>query len=91
LTVNQIPSHAHDLGVKVTTNNGDSSAEADQIVVNWSSAKHFSEYNGGKTGGGKGHTHTISDSGEQITNSAGSTSLSLLQPYITCYMWKRTA
>lgn len=91
LTVNQIPLHSHDLGVKVTTNNGDSSAEADQITVNWSNAKHFSEYNGGKTGGGQGHTHTISASGQQTTSSAGSTSLSLLQPYITCYMWKRTA
>ena len=91
LTVNQIPSHSHDLGIKVTTNNGDSSAEVDQIAVNWSNAKHFSEYYGGKTGGGKGHTHTISASGQQTTSSAGSTSLSLLQPYITCYMWKRTA
>lgn len=71
LTINQIPSHSHDLGVKVTSNNGDSSAEADQIAVNWSSAKHFSEYNGGKTGGSQAHNN--------------------LQPYITCYMWKRTA
>lgn len=71
LTINQIPSHSHDLGVKVTSNNGDSSAEADQIAVNWSSAKHFSEYYGGKTGGSQAHNN--------------------LQPYITCYMWKRTA
>lgn len=31
-----------------------------------------------KTGGGQGHTHTIAAN-------------SNLQPYITCYMWKRTA
>lgn len=91
LTVNQIPSHAHDLGVKVKTNNGDSTAEADQVAVNWSNDKHFSGYNGGKTGGGQGHTHTISASGKQTTGSGGTTSLSRLQPYITCYMWKRTA
>ena len=25
------------------------------------------------------------------TNTAGSTTLNNLQPYVTCYMWKRTA
>ena len=43
----------------------------------------------GKTGGGKGHIHTIAGSGQQTTSSGGSTSVSLLQPYITCYIWKR--
>ena len=35
----------------------------------------------GGNGGGKAHTHTLPN-----TNSSSS-----LQPYITCYMWKRTA
>ena len=35
----------------------------------------------GRSGGDNGHTHTLPD-----TPSASS-----LQPYITCYMWKRTA
>lgn len=51
-------------------------------------------------GGSKGHTHTlgnhahsltINGSGELKTGSSGSANLDNLQPYITCYMWKRTA
>lgn len=51
-------------------------------------------------GGSKGHTHTlgnhthsltINGSGELKTGSSGSTNLDNLPPYITCYMWKRTA
>ena len=40
------------------------------------------------SGSGSSHTHTV----PAATSAAGgSTSLSTLQPYITCYMWKRTA
>lgn len=35
----------------------------------------------GRSGGDNGHTHTLPDT----------PSTSSLQPYITCYMWKRTA
>ena len=39
------------------------------------------------TGGGGSHNHSLSGN----TGNAGSTAQSVLQPYITCYMWKRTA
>lgn len=86
LTINEIPAHNHAWKYASTAQSGSST---------WGSAGQGSTGSAndviGNTGGGKGHTHTISASGQQKTNSAGSTSLSLLQPYITCYMWKRTA
>ena len=50
--------------------------------------REFSYY-GGISGGSKHATDTSLIYGN--TNNGGSTSASVLQPYITCYMWKRTA
>lgn len=40
------------------------------------------------SGSGSAHTHSVPAAN---TAEGGSTSLSMFQPYITCYMWKRTA
>lgn len=37
------------------------------------------------------HTHSIASSGGGTSGNAGQTGSTNLQPYITCYMWKRTA
>lgn len=50
--------------------------------------REFSYY-GGISGGSKHATDTSLIYGN--TNNGGSTAASVLQPYITCYMWKRTA
>lgn len=50
--------------------------------------REFSYY-GGISGGSKHATDTSLIYGN--TNNGGSTAASILQPYITCYMWKRTA
>ena len=50
--------------------------------------REFSYY-GGISGGSKHATDTSLIYGN--TNNGGSTSASVLQPYIACYMWKRTA
>lgn len=42
----------------------------------------------GSTGSGSSHTHSVPAA---TTAAGGSTGMSLLQPYITCYMFKRTA
>lgn len=91
LTVNQIPEHTHDIWQ--TSGGSAQSVEANALSVAtaWSKTLRNVENFAKSTGGGQGHIHTISASGQQTTSSAGSTSLSLLQPYITCYMWKRTA
>lgn len=86
LTVNEIPAHNHDWKYASSAQSGSSTWGSAGVGASGSANDVI-----GNTGGGKGHTHTISASGQQTTNSAGSTSLSLLQPYITCYMWKRTA
>lgn len=91
LTVDQIPAHTHDIW---QTNGGSAqSVESNALsgATAWSKTLRNVENFAKSKGGGAGHTHTISASGQQTTNSAGSTSLSLLQSYITCYMWKRTA
>lgn len=95
LTVDQIPSHSH---IKYAFGSwGSSSYNRTRIGAgvyigkDQGNPQYEDETNDttGKTGGGKGHIHTIAGSGQQTTRSGGSTSVSLLQPYITCYIWKR--
>ena len=50
-------------------------------------SSHFHDFTTNGTGGGGGHTHSI----PAHSHTASSGSVSTLQPYITCYMWKRTA
>lgn len=80
LTVNQIPAHSH---TYVDDSNG-----TDLIKQGTGTAIVLVKGRGGspesatsRTGGGQAHSHS------QGATGAGST----LQPYITCYMWKRTA
>lgn len=91
LTINQIPAHTHD--VWQTSGGSAQSTEANALsgATVWSrnlrNVPNFAK----SEGGGAGHSHTIDASGQQTTSTVGSTALSLLQSYITCYMWKRTA
>lgn len=55
-------------------------ASGNSIGVPYPNGSDFKPYTG-ENGGGKGHTHTNPDT---ATSSS-------IQPYITCYMWKRTA
>ena len=48
---------------------------------------HVHTFTTGNTGSGNGHTHSI----PAHNHTASSNSASSLPPYITCYMWKRTA
>lgn len=85
LTINEMPKHTHNMPSRYALEPGGGSQEfgggsATSKLVTMDSA-----------GGGAGHSHTITASGQQTTSTVGSTALSLLQPYITCYMWKRTA
>ncbi len=82
LTVNQIPAHQHKGYYQPKAlsagggNNGWFRDGASAISSGYVTAT---------TGGGQGHTHTLSNHTHTIGD--GST----IQPYITCYMWKRVS
>ena len=81
LTTSSNGAHTHSVGYYSPT------FGAGSYPVNTTSTAGFNEktYNTNSAGA---HTHSVSGN----TGSKGSgTAMSLLQPYITCYMWKRTA
>lgn len=86
LTINEIPSHTHKMKVRPASSPGD--YYGDPSMTN---AKAGNITNGGdttSTGGGKGHTHSIPSHTHTVGNTGSSSNV---QPYITCYMWKRVS
>ena len=85
LTIDEIPSHSHELSV-----NGNSNASGYVSYKLTSSAGEVLASTSA-SGGGQGHTHPISTTSTN-TGSAGSsspTSINVQDPYITVYMWRR--
>jgi hypothetical protein len=77
LTINQIPSHTHTYA--------DASAWSGNMRDNGDAstwAGNIASGTTGSTGGGQGHTHSTPNHQHTV---------STLQPYITCYMFKRIA
>lgn len=95
LTVNELPAHTHSLstGGNVLAMNASSGqtqygwqmASGGWWNSNWKECASIAS-----TGGGASHSHGNTGAATPGTTSA-SVSSSTLQPYITCYMWKRTA
>ena len=79
LTLNEIPSHRH----QENTNNFAWKANSSilQKGTSWNASTSQTLYTG-YAGGGKGHTHGFT--GTQAT-------IETMPPYLTVYMWKRTA
>ena len=98
LTTAQMPSHSHGAGTLATNSTGSHTHNLKNQKTTWGASSgnkvlidatsgYTAVTNKATTSAGA-HTHTVSGS----TASAGSGSAhSNLQPYITCYMWKRTA
>lgn len=83
LTIAELPGHQHELlnynenGYTTSTFTNNSTPGYDKIGFTGNVMTTF-------TGSNQPHSH-----GD--TGSAGATTVSVVQPYITCYMWKRTA
>ena len=81
ISVNQMPSHKHKT-VQGYDNGG--TASNDGFVYSMKSNGNHGSYDWlmSNTGGGQSHSHSFTGIAQDI---------STIQPYITCYMWKRTA
>lgn len=94
LTIEQIPSHDHDifnynpaLPEEYSEKKNTFGVSAD-VITPFKTA--WAKMNMTSTGGGKSHSHTLNSHTHSVPAS-DSKSTDVRQPYITCYTWKRTA
>jgi len=95
ITVAQMPKHRHLVSSRSTIATGSTSSWRAVVSDDSSNADYSYNQYTNYQGSGSGHTHTLSSHTHSLnshTHSNPTTAASSsLQPYITCYMWKRTA
>ena len=82
LTVNQMPSHNHSLGSDAGCNYGSAIQYLPKITDYYQAGEHFCNNGTTFTGGSQPHTHTFTGTSQTINT---------MPPYITVFMYKRTA
>lgn len=96
LTVDEMPSHHHDI------NGGYGSGTSKDGLIYGGNLGHYGIHSAGysdttfiqNTGGGKGHSHSIggnTGNASPVTDIKLSNVQGILPPYLSVYMWKRTA
>lgn len=97
LAASQIPSHTHAKGTLATASAGAHTHNLNLTKTTWAGSSSsrvvvdstdYTAMTNKATASAGAHTHTISGS---TAATGGGGAHSNLQPYITCYMWKRTA
>jgi microcystin-dependent protein len=103
LNINQIPSHNHSIemaGTRLDTNGNNIFRMQTNTPTSgggfWNlglarTGDGTHDANITKTGGGQGHTHSITSSSTNTGSKGSGQAHNNMQPYITCYMWKRVA
>lgn len=89
LSVDQIPSHKHDVVTWGYYDSGGASGEKIAKTIDTADGNGTAETKW--TGGGEGHSHGISTTSANTGEKGSGNPHSNIQPYITCFMWKRTA
>ena len=87
LTIDEIPAHKHELLLS-----GQEGSDPGPALVTTASNNNASMKISGyinNSGGDEGHNHGSTTASSPGTNSQLSASQSILNPYITVYMWKR--
>ena len=91
LNINQIPSHNHTFTAEFGASPNIDYNPGKQTYMQATGTSAPSRANIstiiGSNGGSQGHTHTLNNHTHSMSSTGSS---STLQPYITCYMWKRT-
>lgn len=80
LTINEIPKHAHNIERSGSVGSGGYTSVYTNTI---NGDTGFATEN---AGGGRAHSHSVS-----LTSGSAGGSVSTVQEYITCYIWKRTA
>lgn len=90
LTVAQMPSHTHDPGSGTSFVEG-GSGSGSVASLNFASGNYhrYQYYHTSATGGGQGHTHTLSSHTHSLNSHTHS--VNTMPPYLAVNIWKRTA